>query len=310
MKVYQHETLYKNKRPSVVTIGTFDGVHIGHKEIINQLVKTAQEDDLDAVILTFFPHPRMVLQKESGIKLINTIDERRTLLAETELDHLIIHSFTKEFSRLTALEFVRDILVQRLNAKKIIIGYDHRFGRNREATIEDLKEFGETFDFEVIEIGAQQLNEVSVSSTKIRRALEDGDCKTAHAYLGYPFMLNGTVVKGKSIGKTLNFPTANLHIEEDYKIIPKIGVYVVQAEISGEKVYGITNIGTNPTLGGIIKTIETYFLDFKGDLYDQELKIEFLKRIRDEKNFDSVEELKEAIQEDEKFARLYLKLDE
>jgi len=307
VKVYQQEFLYKNNRPSVVTIGTFDGVHIGHKEILNQLVKTAQENDLDSVILTFFPHPRMVLQKESGIKLINTIDERKNLLAEAGLDHLIIHEFTKEFSRLTALEFVRDILVNQLHAKKIIIGYDHRFGRNRAATIDDLKEFGATFDFEVIEIGAQQLNEVSVSSTKIRKAIEEGDCKTAHLYLGYPFMLTGNVVKGKSLGKTLNFPTANLSIKEEYKILPKIGVYVVQAIISNKKVFGITNIGTNPTVGGIHKSIETFFLDFNEDLYDLELKIEFLTRIRDEINFGSVGELKKAIQEDEKFAREYLK---
>ena len=293
-----------------MTIGTFDGVHVGHKEIINQLVKTAQQENLDSVILTFFPHPRMVLQKESDIKLINTIDERKNLLSKTEIDHLIIHSFTKEFSRLTALEFVRDIIVHRLNAKKIIIGYDHRFGRNRSATIDDLKEFGAIFDFEVIEIGAQQLNEVSVSSTKIRRALEQGDCKTAHLYLGYPFMLTGNVVKGKSIGKTLNFPTANLSIKEEYKILPKMGVYVVQAIISNKKVYGITNIGTNPTLGGLDKTIETFFLDFNEDLYNQELQIEFLTRIRDEINFDSVEELKKAIQRDERFAREYLKSNE
>ncbi|MBV1924629.1 MAG: bifunctional riboflavin kinase/FAD synthetase [Flavobacteriaceae bacterium] len=310
MKVYQQESLYNNNRPSVVTIGTFDGVHIGHKEIVNQLVKTANENQLDSVILTFFPHPRMVLQKESGIKLINTIDERISLLSETGLNHLIVHKFTKEFSRLTALEFVRDILVNQLNAKKIIIGYDHRFGRNREATIDDLKEFGEIFDFEVIEIGAQQLNEVSVSSTKVRRALDEGDCKTAHLYLGYPFMLTGKVVKGKSIGKTLNFPTANLSIKEEYKILPKIGVYVVQAVIANKIVYGITNIGTNPTVGGINQTIETYFLDFNEDLYDQELQIEFLTRIRDEFNFNSVEELKKAIQEDEKFARAYLKTHE
>ncbi|MFT4699129.1 MAG: riboflavin kinase/FMN adenylyltransferase [Flavobacteriaceae bacterium] len=310
MKVYQETSSYTNNRPSVVTIGTFDGVHIGHKEIINQLVKTAQEENLDSVVLTFFPHPRMVLQKESNIKLINTIGERKDLLAKTELDHLIIHSFTKEFSRITALEFVRDILVNKLKAKKVIIGYDHRFGRNRAATIDDLKEFGETFDFEVIEIGARQLDEVSVSSTKVRRAIEEGDCKTAHLYLGYPFMLTGTVVKGKSIGKTLNFPTANLHVQEAYKIVPKIGVYVVQSIIANKKVFGITNIGTNPTVGGINKTIETFFLDFNEVLYDQELQIAFLTRIRGEINFDSVEELKQAIQEDEKFARAYLKLHE
>jgi riboflavin kinase/FMN adenylyltransferase len=310
VKVYQETSSYTNNRPSVVTIGTFDGVHIGHKEIINQLVKTAQEENLDSVVLTFFPHPRMVLQKESNIKLINTIGERKDLLAKTELDHLIIHSFTKEFSRITALEFVRDILVNKLKAKKVIIGYDHRFGRNRAATIDDLKEFGETFDFEVIEIGARQLDEVSVSSTKVRRAIEEGDCKTAHLYLGYPFMLTGTVVKGKSIGKTLNFPTANLHVQEAYKIVPKIGVYVVQSIIANKKVFGITNIGTNPTVGGINKTIETFFLDFNEVLYDQELQIAFLTRIRGEINFDSVEELKQAIQEDEKFARAYLKLHE
>lgn len=310
MKEYSSASSYTNTRPSAVTIGTFDGVHLGHRAILERLVKTATDENLDSVLLTFFPHPRMVLQKDVQLKLINTIDERKELMKKTGLDQLVIHPFTKEFSRLTALQFVRDILVNCLNVKKIIIGYDHRFGRNRNATIEDLKEFGITYDFEVIEITAQELDEVAISSSKIRRALENGHIKTANSYLGYLFMLNGTIVKGKGIGKTLDFPTANLQVEENYKLIPKNGVYVVQTNISGERVFGITNIGTNPTFGGSVKTIETYFLDFNEILYDKFLKLEFLKRIRDEVNFETSDNLKEAIKKDESFAREYLKSNE
>jgi len=306
MNEYPSVSSYYNSNPSVITIGTFDGVHIGHLAILNRLIKTAKKENLESVVLTFFPHPRMVLQKDAKIKLINTIEERKKLLEKTGLNQLIINPFTKEFSRLTALEFVRDILVNQLHLKKIIIGYDHRFGRNRLATVEDLKEFGKTYDFEVIEISAQQLEEVSVSSTKIRKALEEGNIETANKYLGYSFMLSGTIVKGRGIGKTLDFPTANLHIEEEYKLIPKEGVYIVQSEISGNKIYGITNIGTNPTVGGIQQTIETYFLDYNENLYHQPIQLEFLTRIRDEKTFKSVEDLKKAIREDENFARNYL----
>ena len=307
MNEFSSVSSYNNSRPSVVTIGTFDGVHIGHLAILDRLKETAQKDNLESVVLTFFPHPRMVLQKDADIKLINTIEERKKLLEKTGLDQLIIHPFSKEFSRLTALEFVRDILVNKLHLKKIIIGYDHRFGRNRNATIEDLKEFGKTYDFEIIEISAQQLEEVSISSTKIRAAIKEGNIETTNKYLGYPFMLSGIIVKGRGIGKTLDFPTANLLIEEEYKLIPKEGVYIVQSEISGRKVFGMTNIGTNPTVGGTIKTIETYFLDYNKDLYHQHIQLEFLSRIRDEKKFNSVEELKNAIREDEIFARKYIK---
>jgi len=310
VKEYSSASSYTNTRPSAVTIGTFDGVHLGHRAILERLVKTATDENLDSVLLTFFPHPRMVLQKDVQLKLINTIDERKELIKKTGLDQLVIHPFTKEFSRLTALQFVRDILVNCLNVKKIIIGYDHRFGRNRNATIEDLKEFGITYDFEVIEITAQELDEVAISSSKIRRALENGHIKTANSYLGYLFMLNGNIVKGKGIGKTLDFPTANLQVEENYKIIPKNGVYVVQSNISGERVFGITNIGTNTTIGGSVKTIETYVLDFHEILYGKFLKLEFLKRIRDEINFETSDNLKEAIKKDESFAREYLKSNE
>ena len=307
MNIYSSASNYHNPRGSVVTIGTFDGVHIGHKALLNRLVKTAKKEDLDAVVLTFFPHPRMVLQTDASIQLINTIDERIDLISKTGLDHLIIHPFTKAFSRLTALEFVRDILVHKLNIKKIVIGYDHRFGRNRNADIEDLRAFGLTYGFEVEEISAQELDDVAVSSTKVRNALKEGDIQTANTYLGYPFMLSGTVVRGKEIGRTIQYPTANLALSEDYKLIPKEGVYVVKATIDSKTIYGLTSIGTNPTVGGTLKTIETYFLNFSSDLYEKKLQIEFLTHIREGETFKSMDALKKAIQSDEDFARNFLK---
>ncbi|PHR13894.1 MAG: riboflavin biosynthesis protein RibF [Aequorivita sp.] len=307
MKKYSSASAYKNNRQSIVTIGTFDGVHIGHTAILKRLVETAKKENLDATVLTFFPHPRMVLQQNVDIKLINTIDERTELLKNTGLDHLVIHPFTHAFSRLTALEYVRDILVNSLKAKKIIIGYDHRFGRNRNANIEDLKEFGRTYNFEVEEISVKEIDDVAVSSTKIRKALNEGDIETANSYLGYNFMISGEVVMGKAIGRTINYPTANLKLKELYKLIPKNGVYIVQSTIDGEKIFGITSIGTNPTVGGTEKTIETHFLNFKKDIYGRTITIEFLKFIRDEETFDSVEILKQEIRKDELFAEQYLK---
>lgn len=291
----------------MVTIGTFDGVHIGHKAILKRVVETAKKENLDAAVLTFFPHPRMVLQQNTDIKLLNTIEERTQLLESTGLDHLIIHPFTHAFSRLTALEYVRDILVNSLKAKKIIIGYDHRFGRNRNANIDDLKEFGKTYNFEVEEISAKELDDVAISSTKIRKALDAGDIETANNYLGYNFMISGEVVQGKALGRTINYPTANLKLKETYKLVPKNGVYIVESIIDGDKIFGITSIGTNPTVGGKEKTIETYFIDFNKDIYGKEITIEFLKHIREEENFDSVEMLRQEIIKDEIFAKQYLK---
>jgi len=292
--------------PSVVTIGTFDGVHIGHQKIIDRLIDVAKKNHLESAILTFFPHPRMVLQKEVGIKLINTIEERKKIIKSKGVDHLVVYPFTKEFSRLTAREYVEQILVKKLNAKKIIIGYDHRFGRNRNANIQDLKELGKTFGFTVEEISKQDIEDVAVSSTKIRKAIEEGNIEKANTFLGNPFSLNGKVIKGKSLGKTLGFPTANLEIKEDYKIIPKSGVYIVKAHLDNKCVFGMMNIGTNPTVGGDIQTIETYFLDVNQDLYGQELNIQMLKRIRDERKFGDVDQLIEAMNKDLEQTKTYI----
>ncbi|MCF7559403.1 bifunctional riboflavin kinase/FAD synthetase [Sabulilitoribacter multivorans] len=293
---------YKLNEPTVVTIGTFDGVHLGHQKIIKRLINTGKLEGLKSVILTFFPHPRMVLQKDSNIKLINTIDERYAILDALGLDYLLIKKFTKEFSRLSAEDFVKQILVEKLNAKKVIIGYDHRFGRNRNADINNLKAFGETYGFDVEEISAQDIDDVSVSSTKIRKALNDGDILKANSYLGYPFMLNGTVIKGKGLGKKIKYPTANIRVEEDYKIIPKQGVYVVKSEIKGTRFYGMMNIGTNPTVSGKEQSIEVHFFDFNKDIYGDKIQIDLLNRIRDEQKFESVEALKMQLSIDKKVA--------
>ncbi|RDY60295.1 bifunctional riboflavin kinase/FAD synthetase [Flagellimonas nanhaiensis] len=287
-----------NAFQTAITIGTFDGVHLGHRKILERLINNAKISGLKSTVLTFFPHPRMVLQKDTDIKLLNTLEEKTQILDSLGLDYLIIHPFTKEFSRLSATEFVRDILVNGLKTKKVIIGYDHRFGRNRNANIQDLITFGNTLDFEVEEIPAQEIDDVSVSSTKIRNALLEGDVVTANSYLNYPYMLTGTISKGKGLGKKFGFPTANLHIEEEYKLIPKNGVYVVKSLLEGNEFHGMMNIGYNPTVSGTKKTIEINFFDFEGDLYDQKVQIGILHRIRDEHKFDSVEELQEQLKKD------------
>jgi riboflavin kinase/FMN adenylyltransferase len=289
---------FDKEHSTVITIGTFDGVHIGHRKILERLIKDAKDSNLKSAVLTFFPHPRMVLQKDADIKLINTIEEKTKILKNLGLDCLIVHPFTEDFSRLSATAFVRDLLVNELQIKKIIIGYDHRFGRNRTANINDLITFGNTFEFEVEEIAAQEIDDVSVSSTKIRKALENGDIQTANTYLGYKYMLTGIVKKGKGLGRQLNFPTANLHIEEGYKLIPKNGVYVVQCEINNSLVFGMMNIGFNPTVSGTERSIEINFFDLDEDLYDKKLQIDIIERIRDEHKFESLEALKAQLSKD------------
>ena len=289
---------YNSLEPTIVTIGTFDGVHIGHQKIINRLISIGKEAELKSVILTFFPHPRMVLQKDSNIKLINTIDERRAILQQLGLDYLLVKKFTKAFSRLSAENFVKQILVDKLNAKKVIIGYDHRFGRNRNADINDLKVYGAEYGFEVEEISAQDINDVAVSSTKIRKALIEGDVDKANAYLGYNFMLTGKVVKGKALGRELEYPTANIQIDEDYKLIPKHGAYIVSSIIEHKLVYGMMNIGFNPTVEGEVETIEVHFFNFNKNIYRKTIQIDVLHRLRDEQKFDSVDALKQQLLRD------------
>ncbi|WP_341216277.1 bifunctional riboflavin kinase/FAD synthetase [uncultured Wocania sp.] len=293
-------------QPTVVTIGTFDGVHIGHQKIVKRLINAGKLEGLKSVILTFFPHPRMILQKDSSIKLINTIDERHTILEALGLDYLLIKKFTKEFSRLSAEDFVKQILVDKLHVKKVIIGYDHRFGRNRNANIEDLKRFGNTYNFEVEEISAQDINDVAVSSTKIRKALNEGDIAKANTFLGYNFMITGTVVKGKGLGRQLGFSTANIKVEEDYKLIPKYGSYIVSSIINNEKIFGMLNIGINPTVDGNTESIEVHFFNFSKDIYNKTIQIDLHERIRDEEKFESVEALKNQLVKDKETALAYI----
>jgi len=307
LKKNHFASTYNNSRGCVMTIGTFDGVHIGHKTILKRVVDAARQQNINAVLLTFFPHPRMVLKKDNTIKMINTLAEKQKLVSNIGIDHMLVYSFTKEFSQLSAEEYVKDILVTQLNAKKLIVGYDHRFGHNRTANIETLHKFSATYNFEVEEINAQLLDDVAVSSTKIRNALAQGNITVANTYLGYKYILQGTVVRGKGIGKTLGFPTANLHLDEDYKFVPKKGVYLTQATIDSKVVYGLTNIGNNPTVAGIETTIETYFMNFSKNLYQQKLSIQFITRIRDQKKFDSLASLKQAIHKDKLFAKDFLK---
>lgn len=305
LKIFNSIQDFTTNSATVLTLGTFDGVHKGHKTIIDKLTATAKAAGAASTVLTFFPHPRMVLQQHSDIKLLNTINEKAFLLEQCGIDNLIIHPFDHAFSRLTAEEFVKDILVDKLNVSHIIIGYDHRFGRNRTATITDLERFGSDYGFEVIQISALEINEVSVSSTKIRNALDSGDIATANTYLGYPYLLTGTVVKGKEIGRTIGFPTANIDIAEDYKLIPPIGIYVVSSIIDGNNVFGMMSIGTNPTVGGTTRTIEVNYLDYDGDLYDKELRISLYSKIRDEEKFESLDELKEQLVKDGQATRAF-----
>lgn len=306
MITIQNISNFSTEEKTFVTIGTFDGVHFGHQKIVKRLVSEAKAAGRKSVLLTFFPHPRMVLQEDAKVELINTIEERASLLEKTGLDYLIIHPFSKEFSRTTALEFVRNILVNQLNISKLIIGYDHHFGKNREGNIEQLTEYSHLYDFKVEEIPAQDIDDVSVSSTKIRRALASGELKTANNYLGYNFMLNGTVVNGKKLGGTIGYPTANIDVKEAYKLIPKTGVYVVKSSIENNTVFGMMNIGTRPTVNGNHQTIEVHFFDFNEDLYDKNLTIELIYFLRDEHKFDSVNNLILQLKKDEETARNYI----
>jgi riboflavin kinase/FMN adenylyltransferase len=298
LKIVNSIKSFNANKPTIVTIGTFDGVHLGHKKIFEKIVENAHSQNCESLVLTFFPHPRTILQADSEMKQLNTLAEKTNLLSALGIDNLVIHPFDAAFSRLTAEEFVKQVLVDTFKIKKIIIGHDHRFGRNRTANIDDLIEFGNKFGFEVEEISAKEINEVSISSTKIRNALTEGNIELANNYLGYYYSLTGIVSKGKQLGRTIGFPTANIKIVEEYKLIPQNGVYIVQSNLDGISYYGMMNIGTRPTVDGTTQTIEIHFFDFQKELYNQKITISLLHRMRSEQKFKSVDALKKQLDKD------------
>jgi riboflavin kinase / FMN adenylyltransferase len=285
----------------IITVGTFDGVHIGHQRIIQRINQLAQEVNGESVLLTFNPHPRIVLfPEDENIKLITTTDEKNNTLAQFGLQHVIHLPFEKTFSRLSAQEYVRDFLVNHIGLHTIVIGYDHRFGRNRQGDLNLLKELSPVYGFNVEEIAAQTIDDINVSSTKIRHAIQAGDMEQANEFLGHPFVINGTVVKGEQIGRTIGFPTANVYIGDQYKILPKNGVYRVKVVLKNIVYSGIMNIGVKPTLLGNVQrpTTEVHLFEFNEDIYGAHLTILPEQFIREEQKFDSLHLLKAQIQQD------------
>lgn len=307
MKIYKSINEVLTPKKTIITIGTYDGVHLGHKSILEKMKNATLENIYESVVLTFFPHPRMVLQQDSSIKLLNTIDEKGELLDKFGIDNLIIHPFDAAFSNLYAEEFVKEILVDKLNIHKIIIGHDHRFGKNRSADINDLITFGKKYDFEVEQISAKEIDEIAISSTKIRKALLEGNIKLANEYLGYPYFISGKVIEGKKIGRTIGFPTANILLSENYKLLPKNGVYVVSSFIKNELRYGMMNIGNNPTLGENEQSIEVHFFELNEDIYNENLQISILEHIREEHKFNSITELQVQLEKDKTFSLDFIK---
>jgi riboflavin kinase/FMN adenylyltransferase len=301
MRIFDNLKSYSSEKESILTIGTFDGVHFGHNKILKKLVEEAKKNKLSSLIMTFFPHPRMVLKTSQEIKMIDTIDEKIHLLKKTGVDNLIIHPFDENFSKIRAKEFVEEILVKKLKIKQIIIGYDHRFGRDREASVEDLKKFSLDYMFTVNEIPAQEINSIAISSTKIRDAILNGEIEKCNKFLGRNFTLTGKVVYGDGLGEKINFPTANIEIKEFYKIIPKNGVYLVKTTLNSNIYFGMMNIGIRPTIGGGNKSLEIHFFNFKDNLYDKTISIEIINKIRDEIKFASIDKLKIQLKKDEQF---------
>lgn len=292
---------------TAVTTGTFDGVHLGHKIIIERLITAAKKTGGESVLLTFYPHPRMVLfPDDDQIKMLNTPLEKENLLEACGIDHLVVIPFTKEFSRLSSLEFVRNILSNTLKAKKLVIGYDHHFGRNREGSFAHLLEFGSLYGFDVEEIPAQDIDHVAISSSKIRQALEAGDLNTANSYLGYQYSITGKVIKGKQLGRTIGYPTANITVNDKYKLIPAIGVYAVKVKYGNQFFYGMLSIGKNPTVteNGPV-TIEVNIFDFNHEIYHKEITIYFYKKLRNEEKYNSLDELKLQLALDKEQALQY-----
>lgn len=300
MKVYTSIEDFNDVRNPVVTTGTFDGVHVGHQKIIARLKEVAKEENGETVLLTFYPHPRMVLFPEDNeLKLINTQQEKIELLEKYGIDHLIIYPFTKDFSRLTSVEFVRNILVNKIKTKRLVIGYNHHFGRNREGSFEHLKEYGPLYGFEVEEIPAEDIDNIEISSTKIRKALQTGEVHTASSYLGHAYTVSGKVVAGLKLGRTIGYPTANIVVDDQYKLIPADGIYAVKLKHNGKIYGGMLSIGNNPTVERKGRSIEVNIFDFNQTIYGETVTIYFIERLRDEQKFNSLEDLKIQLAKDE-----------
>ena len=296
MKVFTSIPDYPFENKSIVTIGTFDGVHLGHRVILKRMKEIAKKTKGKSVLLTFSPHPRHVLHKDNqDMKLITTLQEKQDLINQAGLDNLVIHEFTKKFSRIKPVNFVRDILVEQLNVHTLVIGYDHHFGRNREGSIQELTTLADLYDFNIEKIDPQYFEDVTVSSSKIRKLIEKGEMVKAKQYLGYEFMLNGKVIKGNSLGKTINFPTANIVVENKWKILPADGVYAVKIVLEAKEYKGMMNIGQKPTVDGNGISLEVNIFDFNQDIYGKGIEIRFVKRIRDERKFEDLQGLKKQL---------------
>lgn len=307
MKIYEGLEGFEPVSNAVVTSGTFDGVHLGHQKILKRIREIARSIQGETVLITFWPHPRLVLHPHNHqLRLLSTFEEKANLLRQFGIDHLVTIPFTQEFSQMSSKEFIQQILIDRIHTRKLVIGYDHRFGKNREGSFEYLQQHSQEFGFELEEISREDVEEIGVSSTKIRKALESGDIRTANLYLSRPYELNGLVVKGQQIGRSIGFPTANIHVPNDYKLIPKDGVYAVQAKVEDKLYKAMLNIGNRPTVDGTKKTVETHLFDFQGDLYNKLITVYFRDFIREEQKFDGLEALKKQLIEDQKTAKSVL----
>lgn len=306
MKIYNHLSEFKRLDNAVVTIGTFDGVHFGHQKIINRLCELARSTGGESVILTFFPHPRLIIDPENqDLKMINTIEEKAKILASLGVDHLIITPFTRDFSNLSPSEYIKNILLDTIGIKQIIVGYDHRFGKDRSGSMRDLVAFSGPYGYQVEEIGEQDINDVAVSSTKIRESLLSGNVALAAEYLGYNFSLYGPVIKGDKIGRTIGFPTANIFIEQPYKLIPSDGIYAVTVETDQETYQGMAYIGQRPTINGMTRNIEVNIFNFDREIYGQYIKMNFHAFLRHDVKFTGLEALTLQLQQDKEDTLAY-----
>lgn len=307
MKVHYGIDNLKGIKNPTVTVGTFDGVHLGHQKILSRLKKIAKKNNGETVLLTFDPHPRKILFNDQNIKLINTLDEKIRILQSLGLDHLVVCPFTKAFSNLSAKEYVEELLVKKINTKTLVIGYDHHFGNDRKGNIELLKKLQSTYQYQLEEIKAHEIDEIKISSTKIRTAIETGNVNVVYEYSGNHLQFSGKVIKGEGIGKTINFPTANLELINKDKILPENGVYAIICEVNKKTTNGVMNIGFRPTINNKNKiNIECHLFDWNQDIYDQLVHVNVVERIRSEIKFPNLEELKIQIQEDSKSAKKIL----